>query len=171
MVRATIIFDVLVLMNHFPCQCVNSILRQEVGWFDTCGAGELTTKVSDLCGTVRALTLVAHKMSSIFFPLGARWDGKEGWRCDSIPLSGQHYSLIYILLLLTVNLGLVCCIICSGTLPVLGTDGKKRSIARYIDIFKTNLILLHFIVTKVVLLCAIPLIGVAGWFNISEFPP
>ena len=32
---------------------VNSILRQEIGWFDVNGAGELSTKVADLCGKVR----------------------------------------------------------------------------------------------------------------------
>lgn len=32
---------------------VNSILGQEIGWFDTCGAGELSTKVASLSGQVQ----------------------------------------------------------------------------------------------------------------------
>lgn len=32
---------------------VNAILRQEIGWFDVNGAGELSTKVTDLCGKVQ----------------------------------------------------------------------------------------------------------------------
>jgi ATP-binding cassette subfamily B (MDR/TAP) protein 1 len=28
-------------------------LKQEIGWFDTCGAGELSTKVAELCGKVQ----------------------------------------------------------------------------------------------------------------------
>ena len=31
---------------------VRAILSQEIGWFDTCGAGELNTKVAELCGKV-----------------------------------------------------------------------------------------------------------------------
>jgi ATP-binding cassette subfamily B (MDR/TAP) protein 1 len=31
---------------------VKSILSQEIGWFDICGAGELSTKVADLCGKI-----------------------------------------------------------------------------------------------------------------------
>ena len=33
-------------------QYVNSILRQEVGWFDSHAAGELSSRVQDLCGQV-----------------------------------------------------------------------------------------------------------------------
>lgn len=32
---------------------VRSILSQEVGWFDTCGASELSTRASDLIGRVQ----------------------------------------------------------------------------------------------------------------------
>jgi ATP-binding cassette subfamily B (MDR/TAP) protein 1 len=32
---------------------VRAILKQEIGWFDTCGAGELSTKVAELCGKVQ----------------------------------------------------------------------------------------------------------------------
>ena len=32
---------------------VRAILSQEVGWFDTCGAGELATKVAELSGKVQ----------------------------------------------------------------------------------------------------------------------
>ena len=32
---------------------VRSILSQEIGWFDTCGAGELATRVADLCGKIQ----------------------------------------------------------------------------------------------------------------------
>jgi len=32
---------------------VNAILRQEIGWFDVCGAGGLSTKVEDLSGLVQ----------------------------------------------------------------------------------------------------------------------
>ena len=32
---------------------VNAILSQEIGWFDTCGAGELATKVTELTGRVQ----------------------------------------------------------------------------------------------------------------------
>jgi len=39
-------------LSFFYWQYVNSILRQEIGWFDTCGAGEMATKVADLCGIV-----------------------------------------------------------------------------------------------------------------------
>lgn len=32
---------------------VRAILSQEIGWFDTCGAGELATRVADLSGKVQ----------------------------------------------------------------------------------------------------------------------
>ena len=32
---------------------VKSILSQEIGWFDTCGAGELATKPAELTGKVQ----------------------------------------------------------------------------------------------------------------------
>ena len=32
---------------------MNAILSQEIGWFDTVGAGELSTKVADLTGKIR----------------------------------------------------------------------------------------------------------------------
>jgi hypothetical protein len=31
---------------------VNAVLSQEIGWFDTCGASELSTKLADLIGKV-----------------------------------------------------------------------------------------------------------------------
>jgi ATP-binding cassette subfamily B (MDR/TAP) protein 1 len=39
--------------QKFREQYVNAILAQEVGWFDTCGAGELSTKVTELCGKIQ----------------------------------------------------------------------------------------------------------------------
>ena len=32
---------------------MNAILSQEIGWFDTCGAGELATRVAELCGKIQ----------------------------------------------------------------------------------------------------------------------
>lgn len=32
---------------------VRAMLSQEIGWFDTCGAGELSTKVADTCGKLQ----------------------------------------------------------------------------------------------------------------------
>ena len=32
---------------------MNAILSQEIGWFDTCGAGELSTRVAELCGKIQ----------------------------------------------------------------------------------------------------------------------
>lgn len=32
---------------------MNAILSQEIGWFDTCGAGELATRVAEICGKVQ----------------------------------------------------------------------------------------------------------------------
>ena len=43
---------------------VNSILRQEIGWFDVHGAGTLSTKVADLCGKVQDGT--GRKISDFF---------------------------------------------------------------------------------------------------------
>lgn len=39
--------------QRFREKYVKSILSQEIGWFDTCGAGELSTKVADLTGKVQ----------------------------------------------------------------------------------------------------------------------
>ena len=43
---------------------VNSILRQEVGWFDTCGAADLGTLVADLSGKVEEGT--TQKVGQLF---------------------------------------------------------------------------------------------------------
>ena len=32
---------------------INAILSQEIGWFDSVGAGQLSTKVADLCGLLQ----------------------------------------------------------------------------------------------------------------------
>jgi ATP-binding cassette subfamily B (MDR/TAP) protein 1 len=39
--------------ERFKTQYVQAILSQEVGWFDTCGAGELSTRVADLGGKLQ----------------------------------------------------------------------------------------------------------------------
>ena len=39
--------------QRFREKYVRSILSQEIGWFDTCGASELSTKVADLTGKVQ----------------------------------------------------------------------------------------------------------------------
>jgi ABC-type multidrug transport system fused ATPase/permease subunit len=41
------------LSKRYKERYVHAILSQEVGWFDTCGAGELATKVSDLGGKLQ----------------------------------------------------------------------------------------------------------------------
>ena len=38
--------------QKFREQYVTAILSQEIGWFDVCGAGELSTKVAELSGKV-----------------------------------------------------------------------------------------------------------------------
>lgn len=38
--------------QQFRIKFVKAILSQEVGWFDTCGASELSTKVAELTGKV-----------------------------------------------------------------------------------------------------------------------
>jgi ATP-binding cassette subfamily B (MDR/TAP) protein 1 len=39
--------------QRFREKYVASILAQEIGWFDTCGAGELSTRVAELCGKIQ----------------------------------------------------------------------------------------------------------------------
>jgi ATP-binding cassette subfamily B (MDR/TAP) protein 1 len=39
--------------QRFREKYVNAILSQEIGWFDTCGAGELATRVAELCGKIQ----------------------------------------------------------------------------------------------------------------------
>jgi ATP-binding cassette subfamily B (MDR/TAP) protein 1 len=39
--------------QKFREKYVNAILSQEIGWFDTCGAGELSTRVAELCGKIQ----------------------------------------------------------------------------------------------------------------------
>ena len=39
--------------QRFREKYVKSILSQEIGWFDTCGASELSTRVADLTGKVQ----------------------------------------------------------------------------------------------------------------------
>mmetsp|Transcript_36408 Transcript_36408/g.37087 ORF Transcript_36408/g.37087 Transcript_36408/m.37087 type:complete len:182 (-) Transcript_36408:8-553(-) len=43
---------------------VNSILRQDIGWFDTCGAGGLSTKVEDSSGLIQ--DGLGKKMGNLF---------------------------------------------------------------------------------------------------------
>lgn len=38
--------------QKFRVKYVRAILSQEVGWFDTCGAAQLSTRVADLTGKV-----------------------------------------------------------------------------------------------------------------------
>ena len=42
--------------QRFREKYVKSILSQEIGWFDTCGASELSTRVADLTGKVQVGT-------------------------------------------------------------------------------------------------------------------
>lgn len=39
--------------QKFRERYVNAILSQEIGWFDTCGAGELSTRVAELIGKIQ----------------------------------------------------------------------------------------------------------------------
>jgi len=39
--------------QKFRIRYVNSILSQEIGWFDSCGAGELSTRVAELTGKLQ----------------------------------------------------------------------------------------------------------------------
>lgn len=39
--------------QRFRERYVNAILSQEIGWFDTCGAGELSTRVAELTGKIQ----------------------------------------------------------------------------------------------------------------------
>ncbi len=39
--------------QKFREKYVNAILSQEIGWFDTCGAGELSTRVAELVGKIQ----------------------------------------------------------------------------------------------------------------------
>ena len=43
--------------QQFRIKFVKAILSQEVGWFDTCGASELSTKVAELTGKVRLISI------------------------------------------------------------------------------------------------------------------
>lgn len=40
------------LTQKYREKYVNAVLSQEIGWFDTCGANELSTKVSEYIGKV-----------------------------------------------------------------------------------------------------------------------
>jgi ATP-binding cassette subfamily B (MDR/TAP) protein 1 len=39
--------------QKFRERYVNAILSQEIGWFDTCGAAELATRVAELTGKIQ----------------------------------------------------------------------------------------------------------------------
>lgn len=39
--------------QKFRERYVNSVLSQEIGWFDSCGAGELSTKLAELVGKLQ----------------------------------------------------------------------------------------------------------------------
>ncbi len=39
--------------QRFRERYVNSVLSQEIGWFDTCGASELSTKLAEMIGKVQ----------------------------------------------------------------------------------------------------------------------
>jgi ATP-binding cassette subfamily B (MDR/TAP) protein 1 len=39
--------------QKFREKYVNAILSQEIGWFDTCGAAELATRVAELTGKIQ----------------------------------------------------------------------------------------------------------------------
>jgi ATP-binding cassette subfamily B (MDR/TAP) protein 1 len=50
--------------QKFRMKYVRAILSQEIGWFDTCGAAELSTQVAELTGKV---IRVLHRCSSFSF--------------------------------------------------------------------------------------------------------
>lgn len=72
---------------------VRAILSQEVGWFDTCGAAQLSTRVADLTGKVEFFidrgshthqlsydevhSCLVRLLKLLHTPLtvGTRWDG------------------------------------------------------------------------------------------------
>jgi ATP-binding cassette subfamily B (MDR/TAP) protein 1 len=39
--------------QKFRAKYVNAILSQEIGWFDSCGAGELSTRVAEITGKIQ----------------------------------------------------------------------------------------------------------------------
>ncbi len=41
--------------QKFREQYVRAVLSQEIGWFDTCGASELSTKLAEIVGKVEYL--------------------------------------------------------------------------------------------------------------------
>ena len=60
--------------QRFREKYVRSILSQEIGWFDTCGASELSTKVADLTGKVQdGLGRKAADLIQYFTPLVASY--------------------------------------------------------------------------------------------------
>ena len=44
--------------QKFRERYVNALLSQEIGWFDTIGAGQLSTRVAEVVGKVRAIDVV-----------------------------------------------------------------------------------------------------------------
>lgn len=107
---------------------VKSILSQEIGWFDTCGAGELATKLAELTGKVQGafsfafgtLSHITHiPFSSIaillnryFLPppqkkIGMlfRWHREEDWRPRPVRVPSHRLFRRWFLSVLAAHIG------------------------------------------------------------------
>jgi ATP-binding cassette subfamily B (MDR/TAP) protein 1 len=54
------------MTQKFRENYVRAILAQEIGWFDTVGANELSTKVAELTGKVEGVNTITFSLSKLF---------------------------------------------------------------------------------------------------------
>jgi hypothetical protein len=130
---------------------VRSILRQEIGWFDTCGANELSTRVAELCGQVKT-----HCSLYINSSLGPRRHREETRGPPAVLLPGPMTLFVFAFCSPPID----CCSFWGSFLFELGID-CLCSIHSY-----------HHLIPppwpQIVLLGTVPFIGLAGWFMIGS---
>jgi ABC-type multidrug transport system fused ATPase/permease subunit len=83
--------------QRFRENYVKAILSQEIGWFDTSGANELSTKVAELTGKIQGMKHL-DKLRRLFYEAPFRWNRQENWRLDAVRVT-SYLCIPYRLLL------------------------------------------------------------------------